>query len=95
MPGAEHTSCTIETASTQKRVDVAVIDEIQVCISKTKRFSQTATTHKLLVVHTEQQNCPWNGDRGQNLSCKWLWIAVAGRRAEGLGVDEGFAGFAS
>ena len=30
VPGAEHTSCTIEMANLARRVDVAVIDEIQV-----------------------------------------------------------------
>lgn len=29
MPGAEHTACTVEMVGMQKRVDVAVIDEIQ------------------------------------------------------------------
>ena len=31
MEGALHTSCTIEMVNLQKRYDVAVIDEIQVC----------------------------------------------------------------
>lgn len=31
VPFAEHTACTIEMANLQKRVDIAVIDEIQVC----------------------------------------------------------------
>jgi len=30
VPGAEHTSCTVEMVNTSRRVDVAVIDEIQV-----------------------------------------------------------------
>lgn len=30
MPGAMHTACTIEMANMARRVDVAVIDEIQV-----------------------------------------------------------------
>ena len=30
VPGAQHTSCTIEMTNTQKRVDVAVVDEVQV-----------------------------------------------------------------
>ena len=29
MPGAEHTACTVEMVNMQARVDVAVIDEIQ------------------------------------------------------------------
>ena len=29
MPGALHTSCTVEMVSMQRRVDVAVLDEIQ------------------------------------------------------------------
>lgn len=32
LPGANHTSCTIEMLNTGRRVDVAVIDEIQVQI---------------------------------------------------------------
>lgn len=31
VPGAGHTACTIEMANMHQRVDVAVIDEIQVC----------------------------------------------------------------
>ena len=30
LPTAEHTACTIEMTNLQKRVDLAVIDEIQV-----------------------------------------------------------------
>lgn len=30
IPGAEHTSCTIEMLNTSNRVDVAVVDEVQV-----------------------------------------------------------------
>ena len=30
VPGAQHTSCTVEMASLSQEVDVAVIDEIQV-----------------------------------------------------------------
>lgn len=30
VPGAEHTSCTIEMLDTANRVDVAVVDEVQV-----------------------------------------------------------------
>ncbi len=30
IPGAEHTACTIEMLDTAKRVDVAVVDEVQV-----------------------------------------------------------------
>ena len=29
MPGAEHTACTVEMVNMSRRVDVAVIDEIQ------------------------------------------------------------------
>lgn len=29
MPGAAHTACTVEMVNMQRRVDVAVIDEIQ------------------------------------------------------------------
>lgn len=34
VPGAEHTSCTVEVMSLHKEVDVAVIDEIQVTRKK-------------------------------------------------------------
>lgn len=29
MPGAEHTACTVEMVNMARRVDVAVLDEIQ------------------------------------------------------------------
>lgn len=29
MPGAQHTACTVEMVGMQQRVDVAVIDEVQ------------------------------------------------------------------
>ena len=41
MPGAQHTSCTIEMTNTQKRVDVAVVDEVQV-------------SHKIFNTHSVQ-----------------------------------------
>ena len=33
LPSAQHTACTIEMTNLSKRVDVAIIDEIQVLIS--------------------------------------------------------------
>lgn len=39
VPGAMHTSCTIEMANLGRRVDVAVIDEIQVHTRATPTLS--------------------------------------------------------
>lgn len=36
MPGAEHTACTVEMVNMQRRVDVAVIDEIQMIGDETR-----------------------------------------------------------
>ena len=38
IPTAQHTACTIEMTNLLKRVDVAVIDEIQVGPSRTQTF---------------------------------------------------------
>ena len=40
MPSAQHTACTIEMTNLTKRVDVAVIDEIQVSTAAHKHHFQ-------------------------------------------------------
>ncbi len=39
MPSAQHTACTIEMTNLLKRVDVAVIDEIQVRLAAPKHLT--------------------------------------------------------
>jgi hypothetical protein len=41
VPGAEHTSCTVEMVAMQRRVDVAVIDEIQMIGDEARGWAWT------------------------------------------------------
>lgn len=43
MPSAQHTACTIEMTNLVKRVDVAVIDEIQVSTAAHKHQLQPSS----------------------------------------------------
>ncbi len=45
MPGAGHTACTVEMVSMQRRVDVAVIDEIQMIGDETRCAACWGSTH--------------------------------------------------
>ncbi len=41
MPGAAHTACTVEMVNMQRRVDVAVIDEIQMIGDESRGWAWT------------------------------------------------------
>jgi len=67
VPGAVHTACTVEMASLSNRVDVAIIDEIQMIGDKTRGFAWTRAL--LGIPASEIHVC---GDASAVELVKWL-----------------------
>lgn len=67
VPGALHTACTVEMASLSNRVDVAIIDEIQMIGDKTRGFAWTRAL--LGIPASEIHVC---GDASAVQLVKWL-----------------------